>query len=205
MDVERVERQLIAASVRGDLLGGSVCKRIRAANDESFERKPRIGRWTAERVIHRNERQVCARLGTPRCYPARVARRQRLDRLRLRCKPDCGRPNAQFQARDRSVFHPPLSKDAVLVVGLNPLAQERGRHRQAHHSLVHGFEFHATEPAGEHFLAEFETQPFLDALPTIRIDTYGGVLLLWKHGLNPTNEARAKLLPCRATGRRNAH
>ena len=44
---------------------------------------------------------------------------------------------------------------------------------------------------------------FLDALPAILIGAHGGVLLLWKHGLNPTNEARAKLIPCRVTGGRN--
>src|SRR5579862_3289980 len=101
---------------------------------------------------------------------------------------------------DRGFFCPPVGQDAVDVARLNPFAQEGGRHRQAHHSLIYAFEFHAAEPAGEHILAELETQPFLDALPAIRVGPYGGVLLLWKHGLNPTNEARANSHPAALPG-----
>ena len=146
VDVERIEHQRIAAPADGDLFRRGMRERVRAADDEGLERQPRIERRTAERFVHRHERNAGAQLAVADDAIARLARRRR------RLRPACG-----FGAGGRIVAERTLNSRRVMagssachwastrsaVMRLDPFAQKARRHRQPHRAVLDGFEFHA--------------------------------------------------------------
>ncbi len=182
MDVERIEHQLIAAAAGRDLPCRGVRERVRAPDDESLERQPRVERRAAERFVHRHERHAGAHLRAVMACAVDLARGmiRHFNGLGFRCKrSDRGRTHAQFQTGDRGVLGLPIAEHALAVMGLDPVAQEACRHRQPHRALVDDLQLHPGKPTREHVFTKFSAQPALDPLPAILIRAHRFGLLFF--------------------------
>ena len=185
MDVERIEHQRVAAPVRRNLLRCGVRQRVGATDHEGVERKSRIKRRAAERLVHgKNRSAVPAHLAGKGNEFARLADRQQcFDRLLIRHdRTEYRGAHCHLHAHNGGILGLPVGKHALGIMRLDPAAQEPCRYRQPDTSRLGQLEFHACEPAIEHVLAEFCAQPLLDPIPAFPISARHFVRLIFVSG-----------------------
>ena len=183
MDVERIEHHGLAAPRERDLLGGSMCECVGAADDESVERQPRIERRAAERLVGglcRLMRDAQLALGAALDVAHRFNRlvRLRFDRRIAQHR----RAMHQIDATDRRQLGLPAGEQLVGVVRLHPALEKPRGQRKPHDVVANCVVLHRAEPVLEVILADDGAQTGLYAGPLFFVAQAHGLALMGLDG-----------------------